>query len=386
MNWQLRLHSALEARRAGHTLRRRSARSAETLPPFIERKGQTLLNFGGNDYLGLSRDAEIIAAWQRALAKYGTGSTGSPLVCGHTETHEAFENELAEWLGYECALLFASGFAANQALLLGLLGKEDVFLADKLCHASMQEAAALSGAVFRRFPHQNHDALAKLLVQYPARCVLVGSEGVFSMDGDCADIGRLKTLAEAHGAWLVIDDAHGIGVLGSEGRGSAAAAGVQPDILVVTFGKAFGSMGAAVLCSRDTADYLVQFARHLVYSTAVPPAQAAALSAALRRIRQADGLRSRLRGNIALFREIMAANGFGGSLMPSETAIQPLICGSNQTALDFSAALEQQGCYAPAIRPPTVPPKQARLRITLSAAHQESHIMQLCESLAYAAR
>lgn len=384
--WETHLNRAVNERRRQQAFRSRPTRHGGAAPPFIVREGATLLNFGGNDYLGLSRHPDIIAAWQQALAEYGCGSTGSPLLCGHTGAHERLERELADWQGYEAALLFASGFAANQAVLLSLLDKDAVFLCDKLCHASMQEAAALSGAVFRRFPHQDYRRLETLLQQYAGRRILVGSEGMFSMDGDRADLGRLKNLCREYGAWLMLDDAHGAGILGSEGRGSADAAGVKPDILLLTFGKAFGSMGAAVLCSRETADYLVQFARHLVYSTAMPPAQAAGLSAALATVRRSDDLRGRLNGNIRLFRDLMRQNGLYGKLLPSESPIQPLICGSNEAALAAADALVRQGCYAPAIRPPTVPPSQARLRITLSAAHAEQHIVRLCESLYHALR
>lgn len=384
--WQQHINEALDGRRQQQALRSRRVRQSDVSPPFISHGGKTLLNFGSNDYLGLSRSPDITAAWQQALDTYGCGSTGSPLLCGHTAAHDNLERELALWQGYDAALLFASGFAANQAVLLSLLDKDAVFLGDKLCHASMQEAAALSGAIFRRFPHQDYRRLETLLQQYAGRRILVGSEGIFSMDGDSADLCRLQALCRQYGAWLMLDDAHGAGIRGSEGRGSADAAGIKPDILLITFGKAFGSMGAAVLCKRETADYLLQFARHLVYSTAMPPAQAAALSAALNAIRRADGLRGQLQNNIRLFHRLMQQNGLHSQLMPSASPIQPLICGSNKAALSAAAELLCRNCYAPAIRPPTVPNAQARLRITLSAAHREEHIISLCESLHHALR
>ncbi|MCS4534614.1 8-amino-7-oxononanoate synthase [Neisseria montereyensis] len=381
MNWNTRLQAALDKQAAQSAYRRRSARRADTLPPYMESGGVRYLNFAGNDYLGLSRDPDVIAAWQQALAQYGTGSGGSPLVTGYTDVHQALEHQLADWLGYESALLFPSGYAANQAVLLGLLQKDDILLADKLCHASMQEAAMLGAARYRRFPHNRYDILEKQLNDHPESAVLIASEGVFSMDGDKADIGRLKTLSEQYGAWLLIDDAHGIGILGEEGRGSAAAVGVCPDILVVTFGKAVGLMGAAVLCSQTVAEYLTQTARHLIYSTAFPPAQAAALAAALRRIRHADDLRAKLRHNIRRFQTALAQAGLADYLMPSETAIQPFVCGSNERALSVSAELRRNGLYVPAIRPPTVPVGSARLRITLTAAHEDTHIDTLVKGL-----
>ena len=381
MNWHTRIHTDLAAQAAKQAYRRRAPRRADVPLPEIDFDDTRLLNFGGNDYLGLSRDESVIAAWQQALSRFGSGSGGSPLVSGHTDAHEALEQLLAGWLGYERALVFASGYAANQAVLLGLLGKNDVLLADKYCHASMQEAAALSPAAFRRFAHQQYHQLAALLPQYAGRCTLVASEGVFSMDGDCADLPRLHGLCREHGAWLLLDDAHGFGVLGNEGKGSAAAAGVQPDILIVTFGKAAGAMGAAVLCSHHTAEYLTQFARHLVYSTAIPPAQAAALAAACTRLRQADDLRARLRSNIAYFQTALSQIGLAEKLLPSSTAIQPFICGNNQAALDAAARLRDFGLYVPAIRPPTVPVGQARLRITLTAAHSRADIERLAEGL-----
>lgn len=385
MNWNDHLQAALDRQTAKQAYRRRTARRADTAPPYLESGGKRYLNFAGNDYLGLSRDPAVIAAWQQALAQYGSGSGGSPLVSGHTDAHEMLENRLADWLGYERAILFPSGYAANQAVLLGLLGKDDVLLADKLCHASMQEAAALGPAQFKRFAHRQYDVLEKQLIEHQGKRILVASEGVFSMDGDTADLGRLKSLCERYGAWLLLDDAHGIGVLGGEGRGSAAAAGVQPDILIVTFGKAVGLMGAAVLCSRTVAEYLTQFARHLIYSTAFPPAQAAALFVALERVRAADGLREKLRGNIRLFQTALSECGLRERLMPSETAIQPFLCGSNEAALSASATLREHGLYVPAIRPPTVPVGQARLRITLTAAHDATHIETLIKGLQDAA-
>lgn len=382
--WENHFQAALRQRENQQNYRIRSARAADEHSPFIRVNGKRCLNFGGNDYLGLSNDPEIIATWQHALAQYGCGSTGSSLVCGHTDQHQALEEELATWLGYPHALLFASGFAANQAVLLGLLGKEDIFLADKLCHASMQEAAALSPARYRRFAHQRYDVLSEQLTAHSGSRILVASEGVFSMDGDRADLSELGKLCAQHQALLMIDDAHGIGAYGTEGRGSIDGVERLPDILVVTFGKAVGSMGAAVLCSHTIAEYLTQFARHLVYSTAIPPAQAAALRTAFARIRRADDLRSRLQNHIRTFQAVLTEYGLATHLLPSDTAIQPFICGDNDTAIRLSAQLRDSGFYVPAIRPPTVPQGQARLRITLTAAHETEHIQSLAKAIHHA--
>lgn len=386
MFWETRFQAALEVRQSGQNYRIRIPRAASVHTPYIALNRQRYLNFGGNDYLGLSSDPEIIAAWQQALARYGAGSTGSPLVCGYTDQHMALETELAEWLGYPRALLFASGFAANQALLLGLPDKNDVLLADKFCHASMQEAATLSPVHYRRFAHSRDDVLADRLAQHSGSNIWVVSEGVFSMDGDRADIQRLLPLCRQHNACLIIDDAHGIGAYGNAGRGSIDGLADKPDILVVTFGKAFGCMGAAVLCSETVAEYLTQFTRHLVYSTAMPTAQAAALRTALARIRRADGLRDRLQHNIQTFQAACREFGLSERLLPSDTAIQPFICGDNDAALRMAQQLQAAGFYTPAIRPPTVPVGQARLRITLSAAHTTKHVQALVRAIHHACR
>ena len=381
MNWLSHFANSLDRQQQQQAYRQRLLRQASSMLPYCMINRQHYLNFASNDYLGLSSDVQIISMWQQALAEYGVGSGGSALLGGYTDAHAQLENFLANWLGYQRAILFPSGFAANQAVLLGLLDRHAVLLADKFCHASMQEAAQLSPACFRRFAHQRLDILANYLAQYQGKRVLIASEGVFSMDGDQADLQSLTQLCQQYGAWLVLDDAHGIGVLGAEGKGSIANANVLPEILIITFGKAVGSMGAAVLCNQITAEYLTQFARHLIYSTAMPPAQAIGLYAAFQRIRTADDLRKQLQHNIQLFRQTLIQKGLEHTLLPSNTAIQPFICGNNETALHLSHQLKAHGLYVPAIRPPTVPQGKARLRITLSASHQPHHIMQLCEVL-----
>jgi 8-amino-7-oxononanoate synthase len=256
---------------------------------------------------------------------------------------------------------------------------DDRILADKLSHASILEAATHSPAQLRRFQHNQPQALATLLQKTCAGQQLVITEGVFSMDGDSAPLAELHRLTQQVGAWLMVDDAHGIGVRGEQGRGSCWQQGVRPEVLVVTFGKAFGVSGAAILCDKPLAEYLLQFARHLIYSTAMPPAQACALQAALSCIQQGDELRSRLQKHIQHFRAGVA--GLPLTLTASDTAIQPLLVGDNQQALDLAQRLREQGLWVSAIRPPTVPPGGARLRITLTAAHQPQDIDRLLEVL-----
>lgn len=378
MSWQQRLDQALAARHEKAQFRQRRINQqgdARTL----RTEGRNYLNFSANDYLGLSQHPHIIRAWQQGAARYGVGAGGSGHITGYHPAHAEFEQRLASWLGYPRALLFISGFAANQAIIAAMMAKNDVIYADKLSHASLLEAAALSPATLRRFAHNQPDSLGRLFARPHQGEALVVTEGIFSMDGDQAPLAALQAVSRQHGGWLLVDDAHGVGVIGEEGRGSCWQQKVMPELLVVTFGKAFGVSGAAVLCQNDTADYLLQFARHLVYSTAMPPAQACALDAALTCIQQGNDLREQLKSAIRLFRQ--GARERGLNIAASETAIQPLIVGDEARTLKLAEMLRQQGCWVTAIRPPTVPPGTARLRITLSAAHQPEDIERLLEVL-----
>ncbi|EIY4990716.1 8-amino-7-oxononanoate synthase [Klebsiella quasipneumoniae] len=380
MSWQQRIDRALDERRAADALRRRLP-VTHGAGRWLAREGGRWLNFSSNDYLGLSQHPAIIAAWQQGAERYGVGSGGSGHVSGYNEAHRALEEELADWLGYPRALLFISGFAANQALIAALADKEDRIVADRLSHASLLEAASLSPAQLRRFAHNDPQQLAQLLAKPLAGEQLAVTEGIFSMDGDSAPLAAIHAAAQAAGALLLVDDAHGVGVVGDEGRGSCAAQAVRPELLVVTFGKAFGVSGAAVLCDEAMADYLLQFARHLIYSTAMPPAQAVALSASLRVIRSDEGQRRRdiLAARIRQFRKGMGETSLG--LTDSVSAIQPLIVGDNGRALSLAARLRDAGCWTTAIRPPTVPVGSARLRLTLTAVHQAEDINRLLEVL-----
>ncbi|QHB33358.1 8-amino-7-oxononanoate synthase [Yersinia canariae] len=378
MSWQNKIERGLQQRRETAAYRSRQMNDGAN-GRWLHTDTRRYLNFSSNDYLGLSQDAEVIAAWQQGAQRYGVGSGGSGHVTGYSRPHAQFEQQLADWLGYPRALLFISGYAANQAVLAALTAADDRILADKLSHASLLEAATHSPAQLRRFTHNQADSLQKLLNKPCSGQTLVVTEGIFSMDGDSAPLVDLQQHIAPAGGWLLVDDAHGIGVRGAAGRGSCWLQGIKPELLVVTFGKAFGLSGAAVLCQEPVAEYLVQYARHLIYSTAMPPAQAYALQTALLRIQQGDDLRQQLQQRIAQFRR--GAADLPLQLGASETAIQPLWVGDNQQTVALAEQLRAAGLWVTAIRPPTVPPGGARLRITLSAAHQSDDIDQLLEVL-----
>ncbi|MFJ5505182.1 8-amino-7-oxononanoate synthase [Pectobacterium carotovorum] len=383
MSWQQRIDAALVQRQRDDAYRVRRVNQGGS-GRWLMQGDHCYLNFSSNDYLGLSHHPEIVRAWQQGAEQYGIGSGGSGHVTGYTDAHAALESQLADWLGYPRALLFISGYAANQAVVAALAQSEDRIFADKLSHASLLEAAAQSPATLRRFKHNQPDNLQSLLEKPTDGQTLVVTEGVFSMDGDTAPLSALQAQCRAHNAWLMVDDAHGIGVLGDEGRGSCWQQGVKPELLIVTFGKAFGVSGAVVLCAEPLAEYFLQFARHLIYSTSMPAAQACALSAAVNCVRQGDARRDALRRNIAQFRA-----GFSNStyqLMDSQSAIQPLIVGENARAMALMSHLREQGVWVSAMRPPTVPVGSARLRITLTAEHQPEDISRLLTVLHHADR
>lgn len=339
----------------------------------LSQANREYLNFSNNDYLGLASDKQLTQAWQQGLDKFGNGSGASPLVTGFCTAHQALEETLCQWLGFERAVLFCSGFSANQALLFTLLEKHDLLLQDKLNHASLLEAGVLSPATMRRFRHNDVEHLKQLLKPN----ALVVTEGVFSMDGDLSPLADISLATQPH-SWLAVDDAHGIGVLGKEGAGSCAQAGIKPDILVVTFGKAFGLSGAAIMCSKSVGDYLTQFARHHVYSTAMPPAQAYALQTAALMIQQQDWRREKLL-ELSHYYDQQLANVAGYRYTP--TAIKPFIIGDADSAVQCSAQLKQKGLWVSAIRPPTVVKGSARLRVTITAAHNQQDILLLTEQL-----
>ena len=372
------LGAALTERELAALLRRRTATDG-SVGGRLQVAGRDYLNFSANDYLGLADHSTIKAAFKEGIDCYGTGSGASPLVTGYSRAHQQLEETLADWLGVEAVLLFNCGFSANQAVLKALLGKEHLLWQDRLNHASLQEMGSQLPCKMKRFGHNDMTALARQLE--PNRGLIV-SEGVFSMDGDQGPWPELARLAAQSGNWLMIDDAHGLGVLGPEGRGTLAAQGVAPasvHIQMGTFGKALGVAGACVGGSRELVDYLVNFARHYVYSTHMPAAQACAVSKSIALVRAADESRAHLACLITRFRQGTAA--LGWQLGASDTPIQPLLVGESSAALQLAARLRDRGVWVSAIRPPTVPAGTARLRITLSAAHSEQDVDRLLYAL-----
>lgn len=372
------LGAALAGREQANLLRRRIATQG-SVAGRLQVAGRDYLNFSANDYLGLADHPAIKAAFKEGIDRYGAGSGASPLVTGYSRAHQELEETLADWLGVEAVLLFNCGFSANQAVLKALLGKEHLLWQDKLNHASLQEMGSQLPCKMKRFGHNDMAAIERQLE--PNRGLIV-SEGVFSMDGDQAPWAALAALAARSGNWLMIDDAHGLGVLGPEGRGTLAAQGVDPasvHIQMGTFGKALGVAGAFVGGSRELVDYLVNFARHYVYSTHMPAAQACAVSKSIELVRGADDARVRLLQLIARFRQ--GAEALGWQLGASDTSIQPLLVGESSAALQLAERLRDCGVWVSAIRPPTVPVGTARLRITLSAAHREQDVDRLLDAL-----
>ena len=347
--------------------------------------GTNMLNFASNDYLGLAGNPEIAQAMADGAMQWGAGSGASHLVSGHLTPHEKLEQEIVAFTGFPRALTFSTGYLANLAVTPTLAGRGAAVFADKLNHASLIDAMQLAkanGADVQRYPHNDMAALEKMLAASSATTKVIVSDAVFSMDGDLAPLPLLFALAERYDAWLVIDDAHGFGVLGPHGRGSLAHFNLpaSPRILLMgTLGKAAGVGGAFVAGSATAIEYLLQKGRSYIFTTAAPPAIACALSKSLEIIRNGDALRASLMARIAQLRDGLA--GLPWTLLPSLTAIQPLIVGDNEAAVALSGALWESGLWVPAIRPPTVPIGTARLRISVSAAHTETDIAQLIGAL-----
>ena len=344
--------------------------------------GRWLVNFCSNDYLGLAQQFSVVGALEDMAARQGVGATASHLVCGHHAAHEALEREFADWLQVPAALLFGSGYLANFAVLQALLGDGDTCVQDRLNHASLIDGARLAGCRLRRYPHADAEGALRQLRAQPEGAAMVATDGVFSMDGDVAPLKLLALIARAQRAVLYVDDAHGIGVHGPDGRGSVAEAGLGVDAVplqLATLGKALGGYGAVVAGDADFVRHLAETARPYIYTTALPPAQAAASLAAVKLARRDHWRRKRLEDGIARLRNGAARAGF--DLLPSDTPIQPLPVGDDATALAIAAALEEQGYWVSAIRPPTVPEGQARLRITLNALHSDADIDGLLEAL-----
>jgi len=369
------------AQRAHEDLLRRVRTVEQVDGPRIVVAGHALLNFASNDYLGLAQHPALREAMLQAAARSGVGATAAHLLGGHRDEHAALEEKLARWTGRERALLFSTGYMANLGVMVALLGAGDVCVQDKLNHASLLDGAHLSGARLKRYRHAEVDSARRQLETDAAAAALLASDGVFSMDGDVAPLVELAALCKKQQATLMIDDAHGLGVLGAHGAGCAAelAPGDVP-LLMATLGKALGVAGAFVAGSAALIDGLIQFARTYVYTTALPPALASAASAAVDIAHNDRERRACLHARIAQFREGAAARGI--ILLDSTSAIQPVPIGASAAALAASRQLEAAGFYVPAIRPPTVPAGKARLRITFSAAHSESDVAGLLDALA----
>lgn len=351
----------------------------------MEVDGRWLLDFCGNDYLGLAQQFQVVDAVQDAAARDGIGGISSHLVCGHHVAHEALEREVADWLEVPRALVFGSGYAANLAVQQALLGEGDTSVQDRLNHASLIDGARLAGCRLRRYPHGDAEGALRQLRTVPDGAAMLATDGVFSMDGDVAPLRQLALVARVQSALLYVDDAHGVGVLGPGGRGSVAEARLGVDevpLQLVTLGKALGGYGAVVAGDVDLVEHLAGNARPYIYTTALPPPQAAAALAAVKLARREHWRREKLAALVQRFRDGMAMRGF--DLPDSATPIQPVPCGDNARALDMAARLEADGFRVAAIRPPTVPEGRARLRVTLCAAHGEDQVDALVHALARA--
>lgn len=362
----------------------RQRRTLETAQqPVVRVDGREYLAFCSNDYLGLANHPEVIKAFQQAADQYGVGGGASHLVNGHSRAHHDLELALAEFTGRPRVLLFSTGYMANIGAVNALLDKQDAVFQDRLNHASLLDAGLLSGARFQRYLHNDAESLDTRLTKSDARRKLVVTDGVFSMDGDIADLPKLANVCEKHSAWLMVDDAHGFGCLGEQGGGCAEHFGLDSQnvqVLIGTLGKGFGTAGAFVAGSEALIETLIQHARTYIYTTSMPPAVAAATLKSLALLQSENWRREKLNALIAQFRK--GCEQLGLQLMDSDTPIQPILIGESDKAVAMSQALEKQGIFISAIRPPTVPQGGARLRVTFSAAHTEAQVEQLLSGLA----
>ncbi|MBF6622523.1 MAG: 8-amino-7-oxononanoate synthase [Pseudomonas stutzeri] len=375
------LASRLAARRVEHLYRQRPLLQSPQQPEVMV-DGERLLAFCSNDYLGLANHPEVVAAMQQGSAKWGVGGGASHLVIGHSTPHHELEEALAEFTGRPRALLFSTGYMANLATVTALVGQGDTVLEDRINHASLLDAGLLSGARFSRYLHNDPESLAKRLEKACGNTLVV-TDGVFSMDGDLADLPAICAEAKQRNAWVMVDDAHGFGPLGATGGGIVEHFGLGIDdvpVLVGTLGKAFGTAGAFVAGSEELIETLIQFARPYIYTTSQPPSVACATLKSLELLRSEHWRREHLNRLIARFRQ--GAAEIGLSLMDSPTPIQPILIGSSERALALSAALKARGILVGAIRPPTVPVGSARLRVTFSASHGEAQVEHLLDVLA----
>lgn len=371
----------LEALKQQHAYRQR--RTLES-PQGVEIKidGKCFTSFCSNDYLGLANHPKVCTAACQAVTKYGVGSGASQLVSGYSQIHKRLELALAEFLNFPRVILFSSGYLANLGVIDTLSTRDTIVLEDRLNHASLLDAARYAGAQLQRYRHGDIDHLAALLHASKQTNKLIVTDGVFSMEGTDSPLSELLTLKLKHKALLIVDDAHGIGVVGTHGRGTLEQQNIPSkhiDVLIGTFGKAFGSSGAFVACNQEIAEYLLQKSRTLIYTTAPPPALAAAAHASLDIIKQEPERRQRLHRNIEYFKKSLAGSSL--TLLASNTPIQSIIIGDNKNTIRMSENLMTQGILVVAIRPPTVPPNSARLRVTLCSEHTFDHIDRLVSCL-----
>ena len=372
---------SLNLRREQHLYRSRRI-IASPQGPRVTIGNKSYLSFCSNDYLGLANHPDVVAALQKGAEQYGAGSGAAHLISGHSQAHHALEEELAEFVGRPRALLFSTGFMANLGTVAALLNKSDAVFEDRLNHASLIDAGLTSGASFHRYAHGDVDSLLAVLAKSDATKKLIVTDGVFSMDGDIAPLDRLSQVAQEQHAWLMVDDAHGLGVIGEQGRGTLdyhEMSTKDVPVLMGTLGKALGSFGAFVSGEEDLVEYLIQEARTYIYTTALPPAIAEATRTSLRLAQQEQWRRDKLHSLIERFRS--GATELGLQLMDSSTPIQPLLVGDNARTLQLSRQLFENGLLISAIRPPTVPVNTARLRITFSASHEEQDVDLLLSQL-----
>jgi 8-amino-7-oxononanoate synthase len=348
----------------------------------LEIDGRNVVNFCSNDYLGLANHPDVVNAFKSGADRYGVGSGSAHLICGHSAAHHALEEELAAFTGRERALLFSTGYMANIGVISALLGRGDSVFEDRLNHASLLDGGLLSGARFKRYAHADMAGLSANLDK-AAGNKLVVTDGVFSMDGDFAPLDELTVTAKKYNAWLMVDDAHGLGVIGEHGGGILEYYGLGQDdvpVLMGTLGKGLGTFGAFVAGSELLIETLIQKARTYIYTTALPAAVAEATRASLKIAIAESWRRDKLKKLSEQFS--LGAGQIGLQVMPSSSAIQPIQIGDSQTAVDISNALLDAGFLVSAIRPPTVPQGSARLRVTFSALHEEQHVDRLLEALA----
>ena len=348
----------------------------------VKRAGRELINFSSNDYLGLANSDELKSAVEQGVANWGVGAGASHLVCGHQSPHDSLEYEIAEFVGAEKAIVFSTGYMANLAVPNAFLSRHDLLLQDKLNHASLIDAGLLCRAKTHRYRHLDLDHASQLIDQSAAPRMMIATDGVFSMNGGVADVARLSEICDHENRLLLVDDAHGFGVLGKSGAGSLEKAGLRPrgqTLMIGTLSKAVGSFGAFVAGDAIWIDHLIQHARPYIYTTALPPAIVEASRAGIRMIQQQAWRLEKLSENVALFRKLAA--GKGVELLDAQTPIQSVVFGSPVDAVGASERLEKKGFLVVAIRPPTVPEGTSRLRITLSASHEAHQIEGLVEAL-----